>query len=94
LLSDVCRRYRIHRLSLFGSVLGEDFHSDSDVDVLVVFDAGCSPGWNVIDLEKELGGVFGGRNVDVVNRKFLNYRLRDRIIQSTAVHYEAPEGER
>jgi predicted nucleotidyltransferase len=92
-LAEVCRRYHVRRLSLFGSVLRDDFRPRSDVDVLVEYDAGWSPGWNVIDLENELGQVFGGRKVDVVNRKFLNHRLRDRINQSAVLHYEAPDGE-
>ena len=40
-----CRRHRIQKLSLFGSVLRDDFRPDSDVDVLVVFDLGATPGF-------------------------------------------------
>ena len=36
-LGDFCRRYHIRRLSLFGSVLREDFTDKSDIDVLVQF---------------------------------------------------------
>ena len=41
---DSCRRHHIRRLALFGSVLRDDFTPDSDVDVLVEFDEGKTPG--------------------------------------------------
>ena len=43
-LARFCRRHYIRRLSLFGSVLREDFGPDSDVDVLVEFEPGHVPG--------------------------------------------------
>jgi predicted nucleotidyltransferase len=39
-IADFCKRYHIAKLSLFGSVLREDFHADSDIDVLVEFEPG------------------------------------------------------
>jgi len=87
LLADFCRRHHILRLSLFGSVLRDDFRPDSDVDVLVEFQPGHTPGWEIIDLEEELAGLFGGRRVDLVNPKYLNHRLRDTILNSAVVQY-------
>jgi predicted nucleotidyltransferase len=92
-LAEVCRRHHVRRLSLFGSVLRGDFRPDSDVDVLVEYDPAWSPGWDIVDLENELGRVFGGRKVDLVNRKYLNHRLKDRILTSAVVQYEARDGE-
>ena len=86
-LADFCRRHHIRRLSIFGSVLRDDFRPESDVDVLVEFQPGHTPGWEVIDIEEELGGLFGGRRVDLVNPKYLNPRLRDRILASAVVQY-------
>ncbi len=79
-LADFCRRHDIQRLSLFGSVLRDDFGPDSDIDVLVDYEPGQAPGWDVMDIEEELGQVFGRRRIDLVNRKYLNARLRDRIL--------------
>jgi uncharacterized protein len=87
LIADFCRRHHIRRLSLFGSVLRDDFRPDSDIDALVEFHPGHTPGWDIIDLEEELGGLFGGRHVDLVNPKYLNPRLRDRILASAVVQY-------
>jgi hypothetical protein len=44
-VADLCRRYQVHRLALFGSVLREDFRSDSDVDILVDFDPAAQVGF-------------------------------------------------
>ena len=87
LVAEFCRQHHIRRLSVFGSVLREDFRPDSDVDVLVEFQPGHTPGWEVVDLEDELSGLFGGRPVDLVNPKYLNPRLRDRILKSAVVQY-------
>src|SRR5881296_3865669 len=82
-----CRRHHIRRLALFGSVLRDDFRPDSDVDVLVEFQPGHTPEWEIVDLEEELGGLFGGRRVDLVNSKYLSHRLRDTIVNSAVVQY-------
>jgi hypothetical protein len=80
-LAEVCRRYHIRRLSLFGSVLRDDFRPDSDVDVLVEFEPRDRPGMVARHhLEGELSQVLGGRRVDLVNEKFLNWRIRDRVL--------------
>lgn len=86
LIADFCRRHHIRRLSVFGSILRDDFRPDSDVDVLVEFQPGHTPGWEVVDLEEELGRLFG-RRVDLVNPKYLNPRLRDTILGSAVVQY-------
>ena len=87
-IAEFCRRRHIQRLRLFSSVLRDDFGPESDVDVLVDFECGYAPGWDVIDIKDELGRLLGGRKVDMVNPKFLNRRLRDRILDSAQVQYE------
>ena len=86
-LVDFCRRHHIHRLSIFGSAIREDFQPDSDVDLLVEFQPGHTPGWEIVDLEEQLSELFGGRRVDVVNPKYLNPRLRDTILNTAVVQY-------
>jgi len=82
-----CRRHHIRRLSLYGSVLRSDFRPDSDIDVLVEFEPGQVVGLRIIDMEQELSALFGGRKVDIISEKYLNHRLRDRILQSAEVQY-------
>lgn len=86
-IADFCRRHHIRKLSLFGSVLRDDYRSDSDVDVLVEFEPGYAVGFGIIDIEDELSRLFGGRRVDLVREKYLNPRLRKRILATAEVQY-------
>jgi predicted nucleotidyltransferase len=86
-IAEFCRRWKITELSLFGSVLRDDFRPDSDVDVLVRFrpDADHSL-FELMDMEDELARIVG-RRVDLVERRGVeqseNY-IRRRHILSTA----------
>ena len=84
---DFCRRHHVRALSLFGSVVRDDFRSDSDVDVLVEFEPGHVVGFEILDMEEELSKLFGGHIVDIVQQKYLNPRLRGRILASAEVQY-------
>ena len=65
-IAAVCLRYHIRTLALFGSVLREDFSSNSDVDVLVEFEPGRTPGFFALArIARELSPLFGGREVDL-----------------------------
>lgn len=86
-IADFCRRNRIRRFSLFGSVLRSDFRPESDVDVLVEFEPDAVVGFRIIDMEDELSLLFGGRPVHLVEVPYLNRRLRDRILSSAQVQY-------
>ncbi len=66
-LAELCRRHRIRRLSFFGSVLREDFGPDSDVDLLVEFESGYSPGWDILHVEEDFSRLFGRRKVDLLS---------------------------
>jgi hypothetical protein len=88
IIAALCRRHHIRKLSFFGYVLREDFGPESDVDVLVEFEPEHVPGFlRLHDIEQELSGLLGGRRVDLVTEKFLNRRIRDRILASAEVRY-------
>lgn len=87
-LADFCRRHHIRRLAFFGSVLREDFRPDSDVDILVEFEPEHVPGlFGLVRMEEELSQLLGGRSVDLVTPKFLNPRIRQRVLDSAEVGY-------
>ena len=88
-IEEFCRRHHIRKLSFFGSVLREDFQEDSDVDVLVEFEPDYVVGLRIIEIEDELSALLGGHKVDLVSEKYLNRRLRDRILRSSQVQYAA-----
>ncbi len=93
-LAEFCQRHHIRRLSVFGSALRHDFGPESDVDVLVEYEPEHGPGWEIVDMEEELGQLFGGRKIDLVNRKFLSARLKERILATAVVQYEDDDGKR
>lgn len=87
-IGEFCRHHHIRKLSLFGSVLREDYRSDSDVDVLVEFEPGRGPGFiGLMKMEKELSLLLGGRKVDLVTEKFLNRRMRNRVLADAEIQY-------
>jgi predicted nucleotidyltransferase len=89
-IAEFCQKWRIAEFALFGSVLRDDFGPDSDVDVLLQFQPGHTPGWEIVDLADELGTLLGGRKVDIVNPRYLDKRLRRRVLADAVVQYEAP----
>jgi uncharacterized protein len=86
-LAALCRRHHIRRLALFGSVLRDDFRPNSDIDVLVEFEPGWTPGFGILTIEEELAKLLGGHRVDLVNAKYLNPRLRERVLAGAEVQY-------
>jgi predicted nucleotidyltransferase len=88
-IAEFCRRNRIRELSLFGSVLRDDFRPDSDVDVLVEFEPGAVVGLRIFEIEDELSRLLGGHKVDIVREKYLNQRIRDRVLAAAEVQYAA-----
>ncbi len=89
-LAEFCRKWKVKELSLFGSILRDDFRPDSDVDVLVVFshDATWSL-WDLFDMREELQQLFG-REVDLVEKDALrNPFRRHEILQNHQVVYAA-----
>ena len=83
---DFCRRHHIRKLSIFGSALRPDFGPDSDVDVLVEFEEGHTPGLAFFDMEIELSRLLG-RTVDLNTPGFLSHFFRDRVLREAEVQY-------
>jgi len=86
-MANFCRRNHIQKFSLFGSVLGDDFRADSDIDVLVEFEPGHVPGFGIVALENELSRL-AGRKVDLRTPRDLSRRFRERLIREAEVRYE------
>lgn len=92
-VADFCRRWRIVELAIFGSALREDFRPDSDVDVLVTFEAGVRPSFSAwLEMMQELEALWG-RKVDLVERRSVeqskNYIRRKHILEHLEPIYVA-----
>jgi predicted nucleotidyltransferase len=88
-IADFCRRHGIARLSVFGSVLREDFSPSSDVDVLVEFRPGMAPGFiGFAGLQLELSKILG-RTVDLRTPADLSGRFRDEVLREARLLHAA-----
>lgn len=89
-LAAFCRRHNIRRLALFGSALRDDFGPQSDIDLLVEFDAGTTPGlFTIAGMEEELSALFGGRDIDLRTYHDLSGYFRDEVRASALPLYAA-----
>jgi uncharacterized protein len=83
-----CKRNRIHKLSLFGSALRDDFREDSDIDLLVEFQPGPAPSlFDLARMERELSILLGGRKVDLRTPKELSRYFREDVLSLASVQY-------
>ena len=90
LVSEFCKRHRIHRLAIFGSALRDDFGPDSDIDLLVEFEPGATPGlMRLAAMEHELEELLGGREVEMRTPGDLSRYFRDEIRASAVPVYDA-----
>lgn len=88
-IAEFCRRHGVTKLSLFGSILREDFRPDSDVDVLVEFGPEGTPslldlGGMLVELTQMLG-----RLVDLKTWGFMSDRARRQVERERQVQYAA-----
>jgi len=89
-LEQFCRKNRIRKLSLFGSVLRDDFRQESDIDVLVEFENNGIPGlFGISRMERELSQIFGGRKVDLRTPEDLSKYFRKQVLSTAEVQYAA-----
>ena len=89
-IAEFCKKNHIVRLSLFGSVLRDDFQADSDIDFLVEFEPGNVPGLiGYCRMERELSELIGNRKVDLRTPQELSKYFRDEVLAQAEVQYAA-----
>lgn len=86
-IKQFCQHHSIHKLSLFGSVLRDDFTEDSDVDVLVEFEQGKTPGLAIVTMEDELSTIIN-RQIDLRTPADLSRYFRQEVLAEAMVIYE------
>lgn len=87
-LADVCSRYGVAELSVFGSVARGDASPDSDVDLLFELTEDARLGFALFDLERELADVFR-RPVDLLSKDSIHRLIRDQVLADARVVYTA-----
>ncbi len=88
-ITEICRKYSVKELSVFGSAARGEMRPDSDIDILVEFQPDAWIGlFEFSAMERELAGLFA-RKVDLVSKRGLKPRVRPHILQDARVLYEA-----
>ena len=92
-LSEFCRQWQVAELSLFGSVLREDFNENSDIDILVTYLPTAKRGlFEKIRMKEEFERLLN-RSVDLVSKKAIekshNWLRREYILKTAKVFYVA-----
>ena len=87
-LAAFCRRHGVRRLAVFGSALRHDFGPHSDIDVLVEFEPGLTPGLAFFAMQDELSAMLG-RVVDLHTPASLSRYFRDEILTEAQDQYVA-----
>ncbi|HZW32700.1 MAG TPA: nucleotidyltransferase domain-containing protein [Isosphaeraceae bacterium] len=89
-IAALCERYHVEELSVFGSVLRDDFGPESDVDFLVVFKDDDHGPWmgKLTGPETELSDLLG-RRIDLVPKPLLKWVIRDRVLAEAEPIYVA-----
>jgi len=86
-IEEFCMRNHIRKLSVFGSYLGKNFRSDSDIDILVEFSSDHIPGLiRLAGIENELSSILG-RKVDMRTPEDLSRYFRQEVLETAEVKY-------
>ena len=83
-----CEKWKVVEFSLFGSVLRDDFRSDSDIDVLLSFEENSTWGlYDLVDMKDELQAIFG-RKVDLLEKEAIRnpYRRRSMLTEQEVLY--------
>jgi len=87
-IAGFCQKHHIRKMALFGSVLRDDFTPNSDVDVLVEFEPGHTPGLAFFTIQMELSEILGHK-VDLNTESFLSHHFRHQVTAQAQVQYVA-----
>lgn len=95
-IAEFCQRWKIRELALFGSALRNDFGPDSDLDILVDFEADAE--WGLLEhvqMQQELQTLLH-RNVDLISKRALersqNWLRRQEILNTAQILFSKTEG--
>ena len=91
-IAEICRKYQVRELSVFGSAARGDLRADSDMDLLVELEPDARVGlFEFAAMEEELATALG-RKVDLVSKRGLKPRVRPHVLKDAIVVYAACPG--
>lgn len=87
-IRQICRRYHVREMAIFGSAARGGMHPGCDIDVPVELDPDANLGWEFFDLEQELTQAFG-RKVDLGTKRSLKPWIRVEALKDAQIVYAA-----
>jgi predicted nucleotidyltransferase len=87
LIESFCQEHHIRSLAIFGSFVRNDYSPISDMDILVDFEPGYTPGFDFFSIEAELSELLG-RKVDLQTTSFLSPEVRQSALSEAVTVYE------
>jgi predicted nucleotidyltransferase len=84
-IRDFCRAHAVRELAVFGSAVRDDFHRDSDIDVLIDLAPEARVGLVALQQMRDELALILGRPVDLLTRNGLNRHIRDEILRDAQV---------
>lgn len=87
-IAKFCKENHIIKLSLFGSILRDDFNENSDIDILIEFDTNYIPGFiRLANIQRKLSDLLDGKNIDIRTPNELSPYFRDKVLEAAEVQY-------
>ena len=87
-IRQLCERYQVRELVLFGSAARGEMSADSDIDMLVEFHPHARIGWELFELQEELEKL-AGRKVDLGTKRSLKPWVRENALRDARILYAA-----
>jgi len=87
-IAELCRRYQVRELAIFGSAARGEMQPGSDIDIMVEFHSDANLGWEFFELEEGLARIFG-RKVDLGTKRSLKPWIRPSALRDAYVIYTA-----
>lgn len=87
-IAEICRKYKVREMAVFGSAARGDLGPSSDIDILVDLEPDAHLGWEFFGIAEELQAVLG-RRVDLGERSALKPRIRSSALRDSIVIYAA-----
>lgn len=85
-IAEICRRYRIVEMAVFGSAARGDARPDSDIDIMAVLDPEARLGWDFFGIGDELAAALG-RHVDFGTKDSLKPHAKPSALRDAVVIY-------
>ncbi len=87
-IAELCRRFKVREMAIFGSAARGELHAGSDIDIMVEFQPDATTGWEFFELEEQLERILA-RKVDLGTKASLKLWVRPSALRDARIIYAA-----